>query len=128
MTGADFGSSTARVATDRPGRYAKQLVSHLGGERGGHWSSEEERGDITFVGEGAHAENPRRAFDGTVRVNLVAADSVLLIHLEGPAELIPRFEGVVGSHLVRFAAKDGLSVSWRRGNGDVGTEQQPGEI
>lgn len=115
MTGNVIESSTARVATDRPGRYAKQLVSHFGAHNDGHWSSNDNRGIITFVGEGDAAENPKKAFDGTVRVSLVAAESILLIHLEAPEALIPRFESVIGTHLERFGTKDGLAVQWRRG-------------
>lgn len=114
MTSKDIGSSTARVATDRPARYAKQLVSHFSAHNDGHWDSNDGRGEFTFVGEGSGSENPKKAFDGKVHVGLVAAEAVLLIHVEGPAELIPRFEQVVGSHLERFGQKDGLEVSWRR--------------
>lgn len=123
MTGEAFGNSTARVATERPARYAKQLVSHFGAHTEGHWSADEGRGTFSFIGEGAGAENPKRAYDGRVNVSLVTAETMLLIHVEGPDALIPRFEQVVGSHLVRFGAKDGLTVSWRRGNGEEGSTQ-----
>lgn len=116
MTGSEHATSTARVATDRPARYAKQLVSHFGVHNRGHWSSDEGRGDFTIVGEGPDSENLKKAWDGKFHVGLVAAESVLLIHLEGPADLIPRFEQVVGSHLERFGEKDGLTVTWRRGS------------
>ena len=39
-------SSRADVSTDRPGRYAKQLVSHLGRRNGGEWSDENGTGWI----------------------------------------------------------------------------------
>ncbi|MEJ5927482.1 DUF2218 domain-containing protein [Corynebacterium sp. H128] len=123
MYGELHGTSTARVATDRPARYAKQLVSHFGNHNDGHWSDDDARGDLSFVGEGEASENPKKAFEGKVHVSFVAAEQTLLIHIEGPERLIERFEQVVGKHLVRFGAKDGLHVQWRRSNGEAGTSQ-----
>lgn len=123
MTGEVHATTTARVATARPARYAKQLVSHFSATNEGHWSSDDGRGNITFIGEGAEADNPKKAFDGRIQVSLVAAESTLLIHIEAPEGLIPRFEKVVGSHLVRFGAKDELVVTWRRSDGEPGSEQ-----
>lgn len=116
-------TATARVSTDRPARYAQQLVSHFGTHNEGHWSADEARGTFSFIGEGPDATNPQRQFEGRVNISLIAADATLLIHVEGPSELIPRFEEVVGSHLVRFGEKDNLTVSWRRGSSEDGSSQ-----
>lgn len=123
MSGESIGMSTARVVTDRPARYAKQLFSHFGRDTNGTWNTEEGRGTFAFIGEGRESENPKKAFDGRMNVSVVAAEATLLIHLEGPDPLIERFEEVVGSHLVRFGVKDQLSVTWRRGDGSKGTSQ-----
>ena len=105
--------STALVATDRPGRYAKQLVSHLSRRVAGTWSDETGRGELDF---------------GTGRGELVALDTGLSLTVEGPAEDIARLEDVVGRHLVRFGTRDELVVTWRRADGTTGSEQRnPGE-
>lgn len=37
--------------------------------------------------------------------------------IEGASDAVERFERVVGSHLVRFGARDGLVVRWKRDDG-----------
>jgi hypothetical protein len=43
-------TSTATVATDRPGRYGKQLVSHLTRRATGEWDEQAGTGWIQFTG------------------------------------------------------------------------------
>ena len=50
--------SHAAVATDRPERYGKQLVSHLGRRNGGEWSTEQRSGWIEL--ETGRASSPRK--------------------------------------------------------------------
>ena len=104
-------SSTARVATDRPGRYGKQLASHFSRKLTTEWDSEEGRGHISFKGE----------VEGrTGEIEMIAGDGVLLLQLEAPEEYIGTLEDIIGRHLVRFGAKDNLRVAFRRGDGTDG--------
>lgn len=102
-------TSTARVATDRPARYGKQLASHFSRNLETDWDAGEGRGHLTFG-----ADTPGE-------VSMVAGDSVLLLHLETAEEHLAYLELVIARHLVRFGAKDGLRVVWRRGGGVDGT-------
>lgn len=110
-------TSTARVSTDRPGRYGKQLTSHLGTKLTTTWDAEAGRGSIILKGHGPDAADERFAFDGCASCDLVAGDGVLLLHIEAPGELADRLESVIGSHLARFGSKDALRVAFRRGQG-----------
>lgn len=97
--------SEARVVTDRPHRYAKQLASHLGRRIDTDWSEETGTGTLSFpFGTGA----------------LTAEPGALLLTVEGPAKDLERLEDVVGRHLVRFGAKDELVAEWRRDTGEAG--------
>lgn len=119
MTNTDSNppSSTSTVATDRPGRYGKQLAAHLGRRVESNWDSDANTGLITFPF--GHA-------------NIVAADDGLQLYVEvdpgaepdlqGDAGLA-RLEDVVGRHLVRFGARDELTVVWTRSTGTTGTTQ-----
>ncbi|MDU0478276.1 DUF2218 domain-containing protein [Staphylococcus chromogenes] len=93
-------TSTARVSTARPGRYAKQLASHFGRMVETHWSEAEGRGDIVF--------------DGPIPVSLVAGDGVLLMTVSASETDLDRVERIVGTHLERFGRADDLSVQWHR--------------
>lgn len=102
-------TSVAAVATDRPARYGKQLVSHLTRRATGQWSEEERAGWIDF---------------GDGRVTLTSADGSLDLRLTSPVALVGRREDVVGRHLVRFGARDELVVAWDRDDGTPGTVQE----
>ena len=119
MTNPDSGrpSSTSTVTTDRPGRYGKQLAAHLGRRAESSWDSDADTGRITFPF--GHAD-------------LVAADDGLRLYVEVAADAEPnlqgdagldRLEDVVGRHLVRFGARDELTVVWTRSTGAPGTTQ-----
>jgi hypothetical protein len=101
--------SRAAVSTDRPGRYAKQLVAHLSRRSAGEWSDESGTGWIQF--EAARAE-------------LTSGDGVLNLLVRTEPAQIDRFEDVVGRHLVRFGTRDELIVHWVRSDGSTGTEQR----
>lgn len=102
-------SSTARVKTDRPGRYGKQLASHFSKKLQTSWDAEAGRGHLSFAG------------DLVGEVDMVVGDGVLLLHLECEADSLDTLERVVGVHLVRFGARDELEVAWRRPGGVEGT-------
>ena len=45
--------STARVSTDRPSRYGKQLAAHMGRKITSSWDETAQTGSLTFDREGA---------------------------------------------------------------------------
>jgi uncharacterized protein len=100
--------SEALVRTDRPARYGKQLVAHLGRHNGGEWLDDAQRGWITFAAG---------------RAEVACASDGLVLRVEAETEDLARLEDVVGRHLVRFGGRDELRVSWTRGTGEAGTEQ-----
>ncbi|HZK32089.1 MAG TPA: DUF2218 domain-containing protein [Corynebacterium sp.] len=110
-------SSTARVICDRPGRYGKQLASHFAKKLETRWDSETGRGHLSFTGEAPGA------------VEMIAGDGVLLLQLETSSQYLDHLEAVIGRHLVRFGARDGLAVHWKRPGSAAGTTQvaEPGE-
>jgi uncharacterized protein len=106
--------STALVSTDRPGRYGKQLASHLGRRLQSSWDAEVERGQVTFGGEefsgGLVGELTLTAEEGALRLQLTTGD-----------QHVGQLEGVVGRHLVGFGKKDELTVFFQRSDGTAGT-------
>lgn len=113
--------STARVVTDRPARYGKQLASHLSRRLRASWDESADRGQITFAGE---------EFSGglTGEVSLTAAGQTLLLQLETTAEHVAQIESVIGRHLVGFGRKEELSVVWERQGGTAGTSYTTADL
>lgn len=101
-------TSTASVATERPQRYGKQLVSHLTKRATGSWDEGAATGFLDF--ERAHAD-------------LSCTPTSLELTLACAPEDLDRMEDVLGRHLVRFGARDELAVRWTRTDGTPGTEQ-----
>jgi hypothetical protein len=88
---------TGTMATDRPERYAKQLVSH--------WA---QRGPVTQE-DGATVQ---RWESGNVIV-LRPAEGLLAVEVSVPeGGDVQRFAEVVKVHLERFGKKDELEVVW----------------
>ena len=110
--------SIARVGTTRATRYGKQLASHMAHKITTSWDEETATGTLEFNREGStigfvdYASN-----DGDILILKLATDDEHLDHLEE----------VIGSHLARFGAKEGLVVRWDRvGSGKKsGTTQGP---
>jgi uncharacterized protein len=102
--------STGRMPTDRPSRYGKQIVSHLGRRAAGEWSDETRTGTVTFD-------------NGVAVAEFACEPGALTIAVRSAAELIPKFESVIGDHLVRFGARDELVVTWTRSDGSPGSVQ-----
>ncbi len=100
--------SEARVVTDRPHRYAKQLAAHLGRKVESSWDDEAGLGALTFDRGSA---------------TLTAEPGTLVLAVEGEAEDLAQLEGVVGRHLVRFGVKDELVAEWHRDDGRPGSVQ-----
>ena len=107
--------STARVSTDRPSRYGKQLASHMGRKITAAWDEAAQTGSLSFDREGA--------VTGVVAIS--CHDCVLQLDLAADNERLERLEQVTGIHLARFGAKEGLAVSWTRQDGTPGTTQGP---
>lgn len=101
--------SIASVPTQRPARYGKQLVSHMGRKIKGLWDGES--GQLDFNGGGD--------------VRLSSQDDSLTLELSCEESEVDRLEYIVGVHLARFGSKDGLSVAWKREDGTEGTVQGP---
>ncbi|MFF1792150.1 DUF2218 domain-containing protein [Kitasatospora sp. NPDC058243] len=97
--------SEARVTTDRPTRYAKQLAAHMGRKIEATFSEETGCGTLVF---------------GAGTATLEAQPDALLLTVEGERENLPGLEDVVGRHLVRFGARDELVIEWHRDNGETG--------
>ena len=91
--------SVARVDTQQPQRYLKQLVSHL-----------------------AHKLSTRLLEDGSGEIvlddgscRLIPEDGVLLLTARADDEAgLTHVCSVMGRHLERFGARDDLRVSWDR--------------
>ena len=107
--------STARVSTDRPSRYGKQLAAHMGRKITSSWDEAAQAGSLTFDREGTT----------TGVVGLSCHEGVLQLDLAADDEHLERLEQVTGIHLARFGAKEGLVVSWIRQDGTPGTTQGP---
>lgn len=91
-------ASRADVSTDQPARYAKQLVSHLGRK-------------LDFTAHG----NVSTAAIGSGTGQVVVGDRVLTLLATGPDEKsVAAVEHVLGSHLLRFATREDLTVTWAR--------------
>lgn len=89
-------STTGRMATDRPERYLKQLASHLS-----HKLDVETDGGTGTIRLGAATAR----FVSSPASLDIAVDS----EVDSDAHSLM---GVVGSHLDRFAEKEGLAVEW----------------
>ncbi|MEY9893334.1 hypothetical protein ABIA35_003793 [Catenulispora sp. MAP12-49] len=90
--------SVANVPTDRPERYLKQLISHLGNTIDAEQSEDGHTGTLIF----SHGNCALTAEPGTLRMTARAED----------AERLAAVEDVVARHLVRFGEKDALVVQW----------------
>jgi len=89
-------TARADVRTDAPGRYAKQLVSHLGHKL-----------EFTTVG------NISTATIGAGVGSVEVGDGVLTLHAAGPdTEALERVKDVLGRHLERFGTRQELAVVW----------------
>jgi uncharacterized protein len=91
-------SSFASINIDRPERWAKQLVSHLGRKIPVESTDE---GDVLSIGNGQGAVSIK---DGALLLRATATDTESLSHVED----------VLARHLERFAAREGLKVNWIR--------------
>lgn len=103
-------TSLARVQTDRPARYGKQLASHMSRRLNTEWDAEQERGHITFQNE-----EFTEGLSGTV--TLSTEENILLMELTTEPEHVEQIESVIGRHLVGFGSREELVVTWEREGG-----------
>jgi hypothetical protein len=89
-------SATAFVATSRPERYIKQLVSHFGNKV---------KTEVTD-------EGGRLQFDFGICDLKPAPTGIELIGAAEDEAQLETLKDVVARHLVRFGANDQLTVSW----------------
>jgi hypothetical protein len=90
-------TSTARVPVERPQRYVKQLVAHLGRKRTTQWLPPD-AGTVLWP-------------DGSCGL-ACEAGVLLLTATADDADALARVQDTVGRHLERFGARDGLQVRW----------------
>ena len=87
---------TASVPTDRPARWAKQLLSHFSAKV-----------DVVLEGDGGTITFG--AGTGIVRVE----PNLLVFEAQGETEDdVQQVQNVLGGHFERFAAKEDLKVLW----------------
>lgn len=110
-------TSTARIATDRPARYGKQLASHMSRKITTTWDDASGSGSLTFNRDG----------QTTGAAELTSEPGFLILTLHSNDDHLERLEDVIGRHLVRFGSKDELTVSWVRDDGQPGTTQRPSD-
>lgn len=89
-------SARADVATSRPDRYAKQLVSHLGRK-------------LAFTTTGPASAASIGTGTGTV---VVGHGVLTLLADAADLEALELVKDVLGSHLERFGERDALAVDW----------------
>lgn len=90
-------TARADVPTTTPGRYAKQLVDHFGTE-------------VPVRQHGDNADFPVGDGRGAIQVG----DGVLVLIAEAPdVAQLGRIKRALGRHLLRFAARQELTVVWQ---------------
>jgi hypothetical protein len=101
-------ASSARVATERPTRYLKQLCEHFA-DSGRRHSGQEF--DVTFDDREGFI-NFAPVISGSCRLN-AREEGVLVLGARGTEQAaLERVQRVVAKHLERFGQSDGLKVEW----------------
>jgi hypothetical protein len=96
LTSPRLVSATAFVATSRPERYIKQLVSHFGNKV-----------ETELTDEGG-----RLQFDFGICELKASPSGIELIGTAEDEAQLETLKDVVARHLVRFGANDQLEVTW----------------
>lgn len=91
-------TSIAEVMTDRPERYGKQIVSHLGRK-------------IAWVTE----DGVSTASLGTATASIATTNGRLILTASGAATAeVEQIENGLASHVHRFASREPVAISWTR--------------
>jgi uncharacterized protein len=100
-------ASTARVATDRPSGYLKQLCEHFANPSQRHSGQEFE---VTFDGQEGFIDFAP-VITGACRVE--ARDGELVLEASGKDQgALERVQRIVSKHLSHFGQRDALTVEW----------------
>jgi hypothetical protein len=103
-------ASTARVATERPTTYLRQLCEHFADERQRHSAQEFE---VTFDDHEGFI-NFAPVVGGTCRLD-ARQEGVLVVEVSGSDQAaLDRVQRIVTKHLERFGGPDTLTVEWDR--------------
>lgn len=94
--------SEARVVTAHASRYLQQLCKHFA----------HKLPETTFDPQTGRIPFPM----GTCDLEATAGDTLLLRATASTAEDLERLQGVLASHLVRFAFREDLVVAWTPAN------------
>jgi hypothetical protein len=90
--------SVARIVTAQPGRYVKQIVSHLG-----------HKADTSIADDGTGLV----VLSSGGRCTLTPEAGVLVLAASAAdAQSLDRVRDVLGRHLERFGAREDLRVTW----------------
>jgi hypothetical protein len=101
-------ASTARVATQRPTHYLKQICAHFADERQRHSAQEFE---VTFDDDEGYV-NFAPVVSGTCRLDARQKD-VLVVEVSGSDQAaLERVQRIVTRHLERFTRRNGFTVEW----------------
>lgn len=95
-------ASTARVPTERPSRYGKQLASHMGHKLTATWNEDARTGRLIFDRDGT----------ASGYLDMRAEAEALILDLYATEEHRERLQDVVARHLERFGTKDELHIVW----------------
>lgn len=123
--------SITHVSTDRAARYGKQLCAHMGRKIDASWEGEHGRLDFHGAAQALLSAHPHElTISLTVPADASSATPPSAISETEenpltPPEVLARFERIVGIHLARFGAKDGLVVAWKHPDGTAGSTQGP---
>ena len=105
-------ASTARVATEHPTLYLRQLCEHFDHERGRHGAPGVE---VTFDDHEGFV-NFAPAVNGTCRLD-AREEGVLVLSASGTDRAaLERVQGILTEHVKRFGRRDGLTVDWDPGS------------
>jgi hypothetical protein len=103
-------ASTARVVTERPTTYLRQLCEHFADERQRHSAQEFE---VTFD-DNEGLINFAPVVSGSCHLD-ARQEGVLVVEVSGSDQAaLERVQRIVTKHLERFGGPDGLTVEWGR--------------
>jgi len=106
-------ASTARVATNRPTLYLKQLCEHFADETERHSAQEFE---VSFDDhEGFIDFAP--VVSGSCRLDARQEAVLVLEASETDQTALERVQRIVARHVERFGNREGLTVEWRPASG-----------
>jgi cytochrome P450 len=114
-------TATARVPTDRAGRYLAQLCRHAA--QLGHFDRHERHGHAP-AGTPIAARDERSGREGSIEFSwgcciLQATDDSLILRAEADSqERLQRIQDGIAARLERIGRRDGLAVTWQQASQD----------